>query len=345
MLIGATGAGKSTFASRWFRPTEVLSSDHCRALVSDDENDQSISADAFDLVRTIAEKRLKHRRLAVIDATNVRAADRKVWIEIARRWHALPVAIVIDPGLDACVARNRNRPDRDMPAAVPRRMIDEIRRGLGRLQREGFRQVCHLASAEAIDAVRVERQPLWTDRRDDAGPFDVIGDVHGCADELVALLRTQGYHVELNGEAVSLVPPAGRKLVFVGDLVDRGPKTPEVLRIVMAAVEAGHALVVQGNHDQKLERWLSGRNVTISHGLQQSIDQLSAETPAFRARVQAFLGDLRSHYWLDGGRLAVAHAGLKAEMIGRGSAAVRAFALYGETTGEIDAFGLPVRAG
>ena len=87
VLIGATGSGKSSFAARHFRPTEIISSDHCRGLVSDDETDQSATADAFDLVRTIAEKRLKNRRLTVIDATNVRMADRKAWIELARRWH------------------------------------------------------------------------------------------------------------------------------------------------------------------------------------------------------------------------------------------------------------------
>jgi protein phosphatase len=343
VLIGATGSGKSTFASRWFQPTEIISSDRCRGLVSDDENDQSVSADAFDLVRAIAEKRLKHRRLTVIDATNVRAPERKAWIDLARRWHALPVAIVLDPGLDVCVARNQQRPDRNFSAGVPQRMIQEIRKGFGGLQREGFRQVWRLSSEDAVNAARIERRPLWTDRREEKGPFDIIGDVHGCADELKSLLDTLGYKIGVEGDAVSIVPPDGRKLVFVGDLVDRGPATPEVLRIVMAAVEAGHAFVVQGNHDQKLDRWMAGRNVKIAHGLQESIDQLEAETPEFRDKVKAFLGDLRSHYWLDDGRLAIAHAGLKEEMIGRGSPAVREFALYGETTGETDEFGLPVR--
>lgn len=343
VLIGATGSGKSTFSSRWFSPTEVISSDHCRGLVCDDENDQSVSKDAFDLVRAIAEKRLKNRRLAVIDATNVRAADRKMWIELARQWHALPVAIVIDPGLDVCVARNKERPDRNFSASVPQRMIQEIRKGFGGLQREGFRQVWRLASVDGIDAVTIERRPLWTDKRSEAGPFDIIGDVHGCADELKALLLQLGYGLHHQHDRTVLTPPGGRKLVFVGDLVDRGPQTPEVLRIVMDAVEAGHALCVQGNHDQKLDRWMAGRNVKIAHGLQDSIDQLGVETEEFRDRVKRFLGDLRSHYWLDGGKLAVAHAGLKEEMIGRGSPAVRDFALFGETTGETDEFGLPVR--
>ena len=200
VLIGATGSGKSTFAKRWFKPTETISSDYARALVSDEENDQSVSADAFDLVRAIAEKRLKNRKLAVIDATNVRAPERKQWVELARRWHALPVAIVLDPGLDVCVQRNKGRPDRNFGPGVPQRMISEIRKGLRGLQREGFRQVWKLSSVEEVEAARIERRPLWTDKREDIGPFDVIGDVHGCADELERLTAQLGYELSWEGD-------------------------------------------------------------------------------------------------------------------------------------------------
>lgn len=348
VLIGSTGSGKSTFGARHFLPTEIVSSDRCRGFISDDETNQDVSADAFELMRDIVGKRLKHRKLAVIDATNVRAADRKAWIELARKWHALPVAVVLDPGLDVCVARNANRPDRPFGPGVAQRMISEIRKGLGGLQREGFRQVWKLTSEASIDAASVSRQPLWTDKRQDTGPFDIIGDVHGCADELQALLGKLGYDVAWSqdrGERSVLVsPPEGRKVVFVGDLVDRGPNTPDVLRIAMSMVAAGTAYCVQGNHERKLSRWLEGRKVTIAHGLQQTIDQLEEQDRGLKEALPAFLDDLRSHVWLDGGRLAVAHAGLKEDMIGRGSGAVREFALYGETTGEIDEFGLPVRA-
>ncbi|HZE54615.1 MAG TPA: polynucleotide kinase-phosphatase [Bradyrhizobium sp.] len=348
VLIGSTGSGKSTFAAKHFLPTEVISSDYCRALVSDSETDQGVTGDAFDLVREIASKRLKHRKLTVIDATNVRPADRKGWIELARQWHALPVAIVCDPGIDICIERNKMRPDRAFGGQVVQRMVSEIRRGLGNLQREGFRQVWKLASAENIEAATVTRQPLWTDKRHDRGPFDIIGDVHGCADELHALLTKLGYRVEwadVGGDRmVTVTAPQGRKVIFVGDITDRGPNSPDALRIAMSMTAAGTAYAVQGNHDQKLERWLSGRKVKIAHGLQQTIDQLEGQDRGFREALPKFLDGLRSHVWLDGGRLAVAHAGLKEEMIGRGSGAVREFALYGETTGEIDEFGLPVRA-
>ena len=348
VLIGSTGSGKSTFAAKHFLPTEIISSDWARALVSDDETDQAVSADAFDLVREIAGKRLKHRKLTVIDATNVRPADRKGWVELARKWHALPVAIVIDPGIDVCIERNKGRSDRPFGGQVVQRMVSEVRRGLGGLQREGFRQVWKLSSADDIEAATVTRTPLWTDKRHDQGPFDIIGDIHGCADELQALLVKLGYRVEWSDDrgdrAVTVTPPDGRKVVFVGDLVDRGPNSPDALRIAMSMTAAGTAYCVQGNHERKLERWLGGRKVTIAHGLQETIDQLQGADRALKETLPKFLDGLRSHVWLDDGRLAVAHAGLKAEMIGRGSGAVREFALYGETTGEIDEFGLPVRA-
>jgi protein phosphatase len=348
VLIGSTGSGKSTFAAKHFRPTEVISSDRCRGLVGDDETDQSVTGDAFDLVREIAGKRLKNRKLAVIDATNVRAADRKSWIELARRWHALPVAIVIDPGIDICIERNQSRPDRPFGGEVVRRMVSEIRRSQRGLEGEGFRQVWKLTSAEDVDAATLTRVPLWTDKRTDRGPFDIIGDVHGCADELQELLAKLGYEITWSTvegtRKVAVSHPQGRKAVFVGDLVDRGPNSPDVLRIAMSMQADGTGQVVQGNHDRKLERWLAGRKVTVAHGLQQTIDQLQAESEDFRKSLPKFLSGLRSHVWLDQGRLAVAHAGLKAEMIGRGSGAVREFALFGETTGEIDEFGLPVRA-
>lgn len=257
VLIGATGCGKSTFAAKWFKPTEVISSDYARGLVSDDENDQAASADAFDLVRAIADKRLKNRKLTVIDATNVRAPERKQWIELARRWHALPVAIVLDPGLDVCVQRNKSRANRDFGPGVPQRMISEIRKGLRGLQREGFRQVWTLRSVEEIESAKIERRPLWTDKRQEHGPFDIIGDVHGCADELERLLAELGYRLDWREEAgersIRIESSTGRKLVFVGDLVDRGPRSPDVIRIAMAAMEAG-GFVVQSNHDNKLQR-------------------------------------------------------------------------------------------
>lgn len=181
------------------------------------------------------------------------------------------------------------------------------------------------------------------DRRELNGPFDIVGDVHGCADELERLLDMLGYDVRWRNETVTVAPPPGRTLIFVGDLVDRGPRTPDVLRIAMAMAEAGTGLCVEGNHDNKFGRWLGGARVKTGHGLQMSINQIAAERPAFKAKVRTFVESLPPYLWLDGGRLVVAHAGLKQEMAGQGGGKVRSFALYGETTGETDGFGSPVR--
>ena len=347
VLIGASGSGKSTFARAHFLPTEVVSSDQCRGMVADDENDQTATGAAFNLVHFIAEQRLAARRLTVIDATSVRPEDRKHYVAIARKYHALPVAIVVNPGEDVCHARNRTRPDRQFGPHVVRNQTRALKRGIRGLSREGFRQVHEFRSVAEIDAVAVTRQPLWTDKRDVTGPFDIIGDIHGCGDELERLLDTLGYGVSFEGAGaerrIRVVTPAGRKAVFVGDLIDRGPRSPDVLRLVMSMVQAGDALCVLGNHENKFLRWLNGRKVTVSHGLAETIAQFENEPEAFRDEVQQFLDGLVSHCWLDGGKLCVVHAGLKENMIGRASGAVRSFALYGETNGETDEFGLPVR--
>jgi protein phosphatase len=340
VLVGASGAGKSTFARRHFKPTEILTSDFCRALVSDDENDQSATRDAFEVLHFVAGKRLARGLLTVVDATNVQPEARAPLVELARAHYVLPVAIVFDPPMAVLEERGRTRTDRDVGAHVLRNQRSQLRRSLRDLQKEGFRHVWVLRSPEEVEAATVERRPLWPDRRSDRGPFDLIGDVHGCADELDELLGRLGYAPD---EAGVWRHPEGRKAVFLGDLVDRGPSVPDVLRIAMGMVKAGTALCVPGNHDEKLLRWLRGKKVRMAHGLERTVEQLEGETPEFRFDVTAFLDGLVSHYVLDGGRLVAAHAGMKQEMQGRASGRVRSFALYGETTGEMDEFGLPVR--
>jgi protein phosphatase len=343
VLIGPSGCGKSSFGRKHFLPTEVVSSDFCRGLVSDDENDQSATDDAFALLHSIASKRLARGRLTVVDATNVQPEARKPLVELAREFHVLPVAIVFDLPEKLCHERNADRPNRQFGSHVVRNQKQQMRRSLRGLNREGFRHIFTLSSPEEVDAVEIERQPLWNNRRNEHGPFDVVGDVHGCLDELLELMATLDYKVSREGNVFSVVPPDGRRLVFLGDLVDRGPDTPAVLRLVMTMVAAGQAICVPGNHDVKLMKALQGRDVRQTHGLAESLTQLDKEPPEFRKQIAEFIDDLVSHYVLDDGKLVVAHAGMKESMQGRGSGKVREFALYGETTGETDEFGLPVR--
>ncbi|GHF47949.1 polynucleotide kinase-phosphatase [Streptomyces griseosporeus] len=336
VLVGASGSGKSTFARRHFKPTEVLSSDFCRGLVSDDENDQSATRDAFDVLHHIAGKRLAAGRRTVVDATSVQSEARKQLIDLARQYDVLPIAIVLDVPEEVCAERNAVRTDRaDMPRRVIQRHIRELRRSLRHLEREGFRKVHVLRGVEEIENATIRTEKRFNDLTHLTGPFDIIGDIHGCSAELEALLGKLGY--------VDGVHPEGRTAVFVGDLVDRGPDSPGVLRRVMAMVKSGNALCVPGNHENKFGRHLRGRKVQHTHGLAETIAQMEGESEEFLREVREFIDGLVSHYVLDGGKLVVCHAGLPEKYHGRTSGRVRSHALYGETTGETDEFGLPVR--
>ncbi|HTV49369.1 MAG TPA: polynucleotide kinase-phosphatase, partial [Phycisphaerae bacterium] len=345
VMIGVSGSGKSTLARRLFKPTEIISSDFCRGLVSDNENDQSATKEAFEVLHFITSKRLEAGRLTVVDATNVQEESRKPLVELARKYHCLPVAIVLNVPEEVSHQRNKNRPDRNFGPHVIRQQSQQLRRSLRKLEREGFRHVFILENQEDIDSVTITREPLWNNRKSEHGPFDIIGDIHGCYDELIELLNKLGYQPQGPGSAY--VHPQGRKIIFLGDIVDRGPRIIDVCRLVKAMVDAGVALCVPGNHDIKLLKKLRGKNVQITHGLEKTLEEIEALPTDIRGNfmrdMEEFIDDLVSHYVLDDGKLVVAHAGMKEEMQGRGSGKVREFALYGETTGETDEFGLPIR--
>ena len=343
VLVGPSGSGKSTFARTKFLPNEVLSSDFFRGMLRNDETNMEATADAFEVLHLVARKRLAAGLLTVIDATNVRPEDRQPLVAMAKSFHAMTVAIVLDVELETCIARNDARPDRQNSRGYVLRQHGNLRRSVGRgsklLEREGFRYVHVLHGPEEIASAEIRRTKLFSDRRDEKGPFDVIGDVHGCLGELTRLLATLGYD-ESNGFRHA----ERRRVVFVGDLVDRGPSSVGCLRLAMRMIAEGNALCVPGNHEAKLARWLRGKNVKIGHGLERTIAEMEHVDAVERERFASFIEELVSHLVLDGGRLVVAHAGMKREMQMRASGAVREFAMYGETTGEIDAFGLPVRA-
>ncbi|MBC7531845.1 MAG: polynucleotide kinase-phosphatase [Oligoflexus sp.] len=340
ILMGPSGSGKSTFARKHFLSTEILSSDDFRAMLSDSSSDQSASTDAFELVHAVVEKRLKRGLLTVVDATNLKVDARTSLKNLSKRFHVFPVIIAFDMDEKICQDRNRQRKDLAVPEAVVRTQSLQMKNSLKQLDKESFRYVFHLRTEAEVESTTIERQRLWNNRKEEKGPFDIIGDIHGCRLELDKLLKKLGYSFEETDFARA---PLGRKAVFLGDLVDRGPDTPGVLRLIMNMVEQGQAICVPGNHDVKLVRKLKGKNVKINHGLAESLAQFEGTTEEFKTKVMAFVDGLVSHHVLDEGRLVVAHAGLKESMQGRGSGEVRSFALYGDTEGEIDQFGLPVR--
>lgn len=341
LLVGASSSGKSTFAKRYFLPTEVISSDYCRALVSDNENDLSATNAAFELLHFLAAKRLKLGKLTVIDALNLRKEDRAKLVQLAKHNYALAAAIVLETPIHKLFDRHETRTDRSFGKNILERQFDDFKRSMKTIEREGFSYTYFVNPEEEL---KIFRQPLWNNKKQEKGPFDIIGDVHGCFDELQELLAKLDYNISINEEGhFNVQNPENRRAIFLGDLTDRGKKSPETLRLVMDMVKAGKAFCIAGNHDDKLNKFLSGKNVNTAHDLNKTIQQLASTSNEFKKEVKEFLNGLIAHYVLDDGNLVVAHAGLPEEMQGRAAAAVRAFCLFGETTGEIDEFGLPVR--
>lgn len=345
LLVGASGSGKSSFAAKHFGGFEVLSSDYFRGLVGNDPTDQSVTPAAFEALNFVAAKRLEAGLLTVVDATNIQPLARQALVEVARNQDVLVCAIVLDMPLDMCLERNEGRATGAVPPAVINRQHRQLAKSLRGIRREGFLRVHVLSSQEEVDAATIRRHKLLNDFRDQHGPFDVIGDVHGCLDELLLLLGKLDYAVTCDGEGrpTDAVHAEGRRVIFVGDLVDRGPDSAGVLRLAMGMTANDNALCVPGNHEEKLVRALRGRKVALTHGLDATLDQLAGQEEGFGRKVADFCDGLVSHLVLDDGKLVVAHAGLIARYHGRASKRVRAFALYGQVSGEVDEYGLPVR--
>lgn len=342
LMIGPEGAGKSAFAGKHFTREEILALDD----FAPDPNRLLGRELGLDKMQEIAAERMASRQLTVIDATNIHAKERARFITIARRQYAKTVGFAFDFDAEIYERRaNRRRFDREGVLG----QIDGLRRILSSLQGpRSIQQLCVFRSPEEVDAVKaIVRIRLNVDRRDEAGPFDIIGDIHGCAGELEALLAKLGYDINWTGEpghrSYEVTAPIGRRVIFLGDLVDRGPRSPDVLRLVKSMMDAGNAFCVIGNHEFRLQRKLSGQPMRVSHGLKETLDQLRTQPKGFSNEMEAFFKELPSHLVLDGGDLVVAHAGLKQEMHNRKSGKVRSFAMYGDTSGKTDAFGFPVR--
>lgn len=338
-MVGASSSGKTSFARRHFRPTEVLSSDFFRGLICDDENSQSITPEAFDLLYYTARKRLQNMKLTVIDATNIRTEARKEVTGLAREQNVHAAAIVLNIPESVIRERNKKRPDRNLPEGVIRSHCKGVKRSIKQLKKEGFRFIYVIDSLEQLEKTEIVRTKLWSDKKDEHGPFDIIGDIHGCCTELEMILDKLGY-AKKDGVYMH---PEGRKAAFLGDFCDRGERNVDVLRLVMDMVKSGSAISVPGNHDMKLLKFFRGKNISMTYGIDKTIAEIDAQGEEFKSEVVSFIEGLVSHYVLDDGKLVISHAGMKQEYIGRSSARIRDFCLYGETTGETDTYGLPVR--
>ncbi len=295
------------FAARHFRPEEVVSIESER-----------VASEAFAAARLNIAQRLSDGLLTVATIGGEGADLSAALARLAHHHDVAPVALTLG------------------------RAIAAARFPLGPRSYEAAHAL--LTPHEWLTA-RIIRQPLACDLRGESGPFDIIGDVHGCYSELRDLLTLLGY---VDDGAGGMRHPTGRRAVFVGDLVDRGPGVTQVARQVMDMVAAGQAFCAPGNHDIKLMRALEGRHVTIAHGLQESLDQIAAlpseaERERFTRDFVAFIRRIPPYLMLDGGALVVAHAGLPERYQGRISERVRVLVFYGETTGGEDQYGHPER--
>ena len=280
------------------------------------------SADNVVILESVIQQKLRLRQRIVFDASRLSQSCRTRFKKLAKKYHC-PVRCLIQKSITKTIVQHD-------------KFVSE-------LKKDGFREIESIEPSEEI-AIGIASNP--NDKSDLMGPFDIIGDVHGCFEELCTLLDKLDYKIsyENSGKgSFTATHPKGRKLIFVGDLVDKGPNTPDVLRLALSLIKCDMAYCVIGNHEAKLLKKLEGRNVQLNHGLDKSVAQFEKETPAFKEEVIVFIRSLAHHLVFDGENLVIAHAGIQEQMILRDSGSIKAFCLYGETTGKRDADGLPER--
>ncbi|WP_211655763.1 polynucleotide kinase-phosphatase [Planococcus alpniumensis] len=367
LLIGPSNSGKSTLLKRLVEeekilPSEVVSSDEFRVLVSDKEfidwrnrpqdeaaglliEYQEISAEAFAMMDTVIEARCRLNKLVMVDATHLRSEDRKRYIALAKKNHVAIQAIVFD--VPERILTDRDE-DRDNPRGKRRiKQQYQIFRNEKRfIKKEGFASVYTIK--DILD-VEVFRHPNPVEVEIENG-IDIIGDVHGCYDELIELLEKIGY---AENEEGFYEHPEGRKFVSIGDVMSRGPASLETMCFFLKHVKSGRALMVDSNHGWKIARWLDGRQVVLSHGDERVEEELSVyeeregieKAQKLKLQLKEFLLEAPSHYVFtkNGVRtLVCAHAGIKDSFIGKQSEAISDFCRYGDTGG-FDDNGKPLR--
>lgn len=349
MLVGVSGSGKSSFAQQHFAADEILSSDAIRHEVLDNVADQSDNHLVFNILAERLRNRLHAGLLTVVDATNLAQKDRNQLLRIAKDVYVKSYAIVLDLPLDECLAANAQR-SRQVPADIIEEQHQRLQKQYPVTGKRSFRRVFTYRSRDSINAVQIERRKMRSDFQSLTGPFDIIGDVHGCFDELCQLITKLGYeltsspHKNSVDTMHSVQHAEQRTLVFVGDLVDRGPASVPCLKLVRDLCEQGQAYCVAGNHEARLRNWLEDGSVKLTHGLATTAHEFSTVSADLRQQLTDFIAELPTYMQLDHGQLLIAHAGLQASMHGREGGKVVSFCLYGDTgKGAKDEFGLPIR--
>ncbi|PJN91115.1 polynucleotide kinase-phosphatase [Bacillus sp. mrc49] len=367
LLVGPSNSGKTTLLKSMIEkeeivPSEVISSDDFRIMVSDiefidwrdrakDEADslmdeyQMISAEAFFMMDAVIESRCRLNKLTMLDATNLHPDDRKRYIAIAQKHHVPVQAIVLDTPEEILLARDEGR---EHPRGKRRikQQCQTFKREKRNLKKEDFSSIYTIKEAENIEVSR-NTNPL---EKDIGHGIDIIGDIHGCHEELILLLDKLGY--QKNQEGLYLHPD-GRKFVSVGDVMSRGPESLRTMLFFHEHVQKGVAYMIDSNHGWKIARWLDGRNVTLHHGDEKVAEDFkryeeehgSEKTAETKQALKKFLLQAPSHYVFtkNGVQTVICvHAGIKDAFIGKQSEAISDFCRYGDTDG-FDERGKPVR--
>ena len=341
VLSGASCAGKSTFAKNHFKPTEIFSSDNFRSLVSDDENDQKCSELAFDAMFYVINKRLQNRKLTVIDATNCNYNDNsyKTITQLSRDNDVPIITIILDLPDNIIFKHFENRTDgRNIDKHKIKNQISNVKRFIKSLTKYKRPKYLYIIdNEEDLNNTTITIKNLDIDKSSEHSKLDIIGDIHGCYDELLLLLNKLGYDKEGNH-------PENRKLVFLGDLCDRGPKNLEVLDFVKSLVESRKAYCVKGNHDNKLYKRLKDpSNIKLDVTDNSTLIDIHNKDIEYIKGIRNFLKDIPPYLVFDDCNLVVSHAGIKEEFIMKDSNRIYNFCLNGDTTGENDEYGLPIR--
>lgn len=365
LLIGPSNSGKTTLLqslvdSDQLLESEIISSDYYRRLVADidfidfsslskDDEDiiyeeyQRISEQAFQALHTIVEARAKLNRVSIIDATNLRGFERTKYFEIAKRNHVPVLALILNTPKEQLLARDVLR---DNPRGRKRvlQQFNTLKYELKAIKKEPFAKIYKVDN----ESVEIVREPNKLYLEIESG-FDIIGDIHGCYDEMLVLLKDLGY--EQRGDVY--IHPAGRRLISVGDIMSRGPKSIETMQFWLNQIEAGLSFMTDSNHGWKIARWLDGKNVSLNHGdelVQQEFTEYEKEhgeeaAEALKERFASMLLKAPSHYILTKNKITkavVTHAGIKDHYIGKESKRISDFCRYGDIQ-QTDSYSKPVR--